>query len=161
MPKTKDTKVTDVTEDGWVKVWTTSPREVLLSLQNIPIKELTKLAKEVQPRPDIKPVDIPMLLLTTQLLSMKLLPKNQSGMNWKLIFSVAINAGGIWFQLYTKGIFSKACKGGVDDLNHGVLAAGYTPEYYNVKNSWGSSWGEAGYIRFAILSTPEGQCGIH
>ena len=64
-----------------MKVWTTSPREVLLSLQNIPIKELTKLAKEVQPRPDIKPVDIPMLLLTTQLLSMKLLPKNQSGMN--------------------------------------------------------------------------------
>lgn len=76
------------------------------------------------------------------------------------IFSVAINAGGIYFQLYKKGIFKAACKGGEDDLNHGVLAVGYADGYYLVKNSWGNGWGDAGYIKMATLATPEGQCGI-
>ncbi|KAM3140910.1 hypothetical protein pb186bvf_006921 [Paramecium bursaria] len=75
--------------------------------------------------------------------------------------SVAINAGGIQFQLYTKGVYSAKCAGGFNDLNHGVLAVGYTSEYYHIKNSWGASWGEKGYIRFALVAKPEGQCGIH
>jgi len=77
-------------------------------------------------------------------------------MNRKLSFSVAINADGLYFQLYKKGIYNKLCRGSVDKLNHGVLATGYTTEYYNVKNSWGSSWGESGYIRFFLKNTPEG-----
>jgi len=43
--------------------------------------------------------------------------------------------------LYSGGIFTRSCAGGEDDLNHGVLAAGYGSNFYIVKNSWGT-WGE-------------------
>eukprot|EP01063_Lacrimia_lanifica_P005748 TRINITY_DN1347_c0_g2_i1.p2 TRINITY_DN1347_c0_g2~~TRINITY_DN1347_c0_g2_i1.p2 ORF type:complete len:330 (+),score=97.25 TRINITY_DN1347_c0_g2_i1:52-1041(+) len=42
-------------------------------------------------------------------------------------------------------------------LNHAVLAVGVTPSYWVVKNSWGASWGEAGYIR---LARGQDMCGI-
>lgn len=74
--------------------------------------------------------------------------------------SVAINAGGIYFQLYKSGIFTKPCAGGVDDLNHGVLAVGYTADYIRIKNSWGAGWGESGYIRFGNVKQAEGECGV-
>ena len=49
------------------------------------------------------------------------------------------------------------------NLDHGVLAVGYDttadPPYYIVKNSWGSSWGENGYLKIKIESG-EGVCGI-
>lgn len=53
---------------------------------------------------------------------------------------------------YSSGIFSD-CN---TSLNHGVLLAGSTAQYQLVKNSWGASWGEAGYIRLA----PGNTCGI-
>jgi C1A family cysteine protease len=67
------------------------------------------------------------------------------------------------FQLYKGGIFSSSNKHCGEDLNHGVLAVGFnttaeTP-FFIVKNSWGESWGEHGYIRVAI-GTGSGTCGI-
>jgi len=49
-------------------------------------------------------------------------------------------------------------------LDHAVTAVGYgTSEsgeaYYLVRNSWGSDWGEQGYIRIAAVDG-KGICGI-
>jgi len=76
--------------------------------------------------------------------------------------SVAIEADQAAFQLYKSGVFSAACG---TNLDHGVVAVGYGTDngndFYKVRNSWGGSWGEAGYIRFAIgIAQKEGQCGI-
>ncbi|GAB4833543.1 hypothetical protein Ancab_031786 [Ancistrocladus abbreviatus] len=76
--------------------------------------------------------------------------------------SVAIDASGTMMQLYSGGIFSGFCG---QSLNHGVTLVGYgeegTNEYWLVKNSWGTDWGEAGYIRFKRdISSKAGACGI-
>merc|ERR1712032_1702835 len=42
-------------------------------------------------------------------------------------------------------------------LDHGVLLVGYDSQAWKVKNSWGRSWGESGYIR---LSLQGNQCGL-
>lgn len=76
--------------------------------------------------------------------------------------SVAIDASGYDFQLYSSGIFSGYCG---KNLNHGVAAVGYGEangeKYWLVKNSWGAHWGEAGYIKMKRDSADkDGICGI-
>lgn len=70
--------------------------------------------------------------------------------------SVALNAD--LLQSYGGGVINSACS---DSINHGVLAVGYGNEngldYWLVKNSWGSGWGESGYFKLAIGSN---LCGI-
>jgi C1A family cysteine protease len=75
--------------------------------------------------------------------------------------SVAIEADQRVFQVYTSGILKKACG---DSLDHGVLLVGYGTEdgvdYWKVKNSWGTSWGEDGYVRLERGVKGAGKCGI-
>ncbi|KAL3533419.1 hypothetical protein ACH5RR_006940 [Cinchona calisaya] len=77
--------------------------------------------------------------------------------------SVAIDAGGSAFQFYSSGIFTGDCG---TDLNHGVTIVGYGAtadgtKYWLVKNSWGTSWGENGYVKMQRdIDAAEGLCGI-
>ncbi|XP_027771723.1 cysteine proteinase COT44-like [Solanum pennellii] len=77
--------------------------------------------------------------------------------------SVAIEASGRAFQLYSSGIFTGKCG---TQLDHGVVVVGYGTEsgvdYWIVRNSWGTNWGEDGYIKMErnIEDTNSGKCGI-
>ncbi|KAH8307748.1 hypothetical protein KR044_012240, partial [Drosophila immigrans] len=73
--------------------------------------------------------------------------------------SVAIDAS--FFQHYEGGVLDEpSCQ---DEVNHGVVVVGYGRDdiggdYWLVKNSWGDSWGEEGYIRMA--RNRDNQCSI-
>ncbi|XP_061339992.1 cysteine proteinase COT44-like [Gastrolobium bilobum] len=76
--------------------------------------------------------------------------------------SVAIEASGRALQLYHSGVFTGRCG---TNLDHGVVVVGYGSEngldYWLVRNSWGTGWGEDGYFKIernVISST--GKCGI-
>ena len=74
--------------------------------------------------------------------------------------SIAIEADQREFQLYKSGIFTGVCG---NKLDHGVLLVGYGPDYYLVKNSWGLSWGDGGYIKLGLgpeFNNGDGQCGM-
>ncbi|CAG9840525.1 unnamed protein product [Diabrotica balteata] len=55
-------------------------------------------------------------------------------------------AAKLWTDNYMGGVYNNTNCGRID---HAVLAVGYTDEYFIVKNSWGTQWGENGYIRIA------------
>ncbi|MBA0781324.1 hypothetical protein Gotri_002257 [Gossypium trilobum] len=76
--------------------------------------------------------------------------------------SVAIDAAGLEFQFYFGGVFTGDCG---NELDHGVAIVGYgevlNKKYWIVKNSWGTEWGEAGYVRMERgVSDKRGLCGI-
>nr|3P5W_A Chain A, Actinidin [Actinidia arguta] len=75
--------------------------------------------------------------------------------------SVALEAAGYNFQHYSSGIFTGPCGTAVD---HAVTIVGYGTEggidYWIVKNSWGTTWGEEGYMRIQRNVGGVGQCGI-
>jgi C1A family cysteine protease len=78
--------------------------------------------------------------------------------------SVGIQANQLVFQFYTGGVIKKFCG---DTLDHGVLVVGYDTisgtEAFIVKNSWGGTWGNSGYVYISTDDTAnkgKGVCGI-
>eukprot|EP00747_Dinoflagellata_sp_TGD_P182741 gnl/TRDRNA2_/TRDRNA2_37105_c0_seq1.p1 gnl/TRDRNA2_/TRDRNA2_37105_c0~~gnl/TRDRNA2_/TRDRNA2_37105_c0_seq1.p1 ORF type:complete len:348 (-),score=70.99 gnl/TRDRNA2_/TRDRNA2_37105_c0_seq1:232-1275(-) len=73
--------------------------------------------------------------------------------------SISIEADQDVFHLYKNGIVKGPGCG--DQLDHAVLLVGYGEDngvkYWKVKNSWGTGWGEDGYVRI-IRGVDE--CGI-
>lgn len=70
--------------------------------------------------------------------------------------AIGIEADQQAFQFYSSGILTGACG---KNLDHSVLAVGYdtSSQYWLVKNSWGSSWGDSGYIKITMAGD---ECGI-
>ncbi|KAK8899396.1 hypothetical protein M9Y10_001712 [Tritrichomonas musculus] len=77
------------------------------------------------------------------------------------VVSIAIDASNWSFQLYTTGIYDEpSCQ--PHNLDHAVGLVGFGVEdgtqYWIVRNSWGTSWGEKGYIR--MVRGKNNQCGV-
>ena len=78
--------------------------------------------------------------------------------------AIAIEADTRYFQSYSSGILTSSSCG--TNLDHGVLIVGYGSEngqdYWLVKNSWGTTCGDKGYVKIARSSSTNdaGICGI-
>ena len=65
-----------------------------------------------------------------------------------------MDASHIGFKNYARGIFTAHDCG--TEANHFALAVGYghdestKTEYWIIKNSWGTDWGESGFIRLGV-----------
>ena len=79
--------------------------------------------------------------------------------------AVTIDASHQSFHFYESGVITFVDCGEAE--NHGVLAVGYGYDanygpYWLVRNSWGTSWGEAGYFRLGMSDEkPNGFCGFN
>jgi C1A family cysteine protease len=70
-----------------------------------------------------------------------------------------------WFR-YSGGVYDNLTECPARGLNHAILAVGYGTDavsgndYWIVKNSWGASWGENGYMRLLRQASGFGVCGL-
>ena len=63
--------------------------------------------------------------------------------------TIAVTAGNSYWQSYSGGIMNQC--GNAAGVDHGVTLVGVHQDneenYWKIKNSWGTSWGEKGFIR--------------
>lgn len=77
------------------------------------------------------------------------------------VASISISAGNTPFMSYKSGILDDSeCQGAF--IDHAVACVGYGSEdgidYWIVRNSWGTSWGEEGYVR--MIRNKNNQCSV-
>lgn len=94
-------------------------------------------------------------------------PANNEGALMKAVanqpVSVAVDGGDMTFQFYSGGVMTGSCG---TDLDHGIAAIGYGKtsdgtSYWLMKNSWGTTWGEDGYLRMEKdIADKKGMCGL-
>lgn len=76
---------------------------------------------------------------------------------------VVVSVDASAWSSYDSGIFNSCTKDAI--INHAVLLVGYGVDattgqkYWLIRNSWGSSWGEAGFIRIQRHDSDEGDAG--
>ena len=78
--------------------------------------------------------------------------------------AIAVNASDN-FMAYSSGIFNSDDPNASRNLNHAVVLVGYGREdntdYFILRNSWGTGWGESGYMRIENDGTTNGVNGIN
>jgi cathepsin L len=85
--------------------------------------------------------------------------------------AIAVSADASHWGMYSGGIFSDSTFGGDFTVNHAVTLMAYKRPtrdasgeldmgYWLIKNSWGKSWGEGGFIRLEMKENEELHCGM-
>ena len=78
--------------------------------------------------------------------------------------SIAVSAGNPVWRFYSSGTLSYAdnCP---TSLDHAVLLVGYAVEgetkVWKIQNSWGTLWGDQGFIKFKVERSGRGVCGMY
>ena len=80
---------------------------------------------------------------------------------------VSVQASSWHFKLYSGGIIGSGGCG--TEVDHSLLAVGYgsvdgTKAYIEMKNSWGTKWGNNGFVKIrtnTFVSGDDGVCGIN
>jgi len=75
---------------------------------------------------------------------------------------ILVDADSSYFSSYSSGILNNAAECGTS-LDHAVTLVGWGTEngteFWLIKNSWGTTWGEEGYVKLAITDGL-GMCGM-
>lgn len=82
----------------------------------------------------------------------------------KTPFTIAMDGTSEYMISYQSGIMNSAEKCGFN-ANHAVLVVGYgtdqyAGDYFILKNSWGTTWGEEGYARVAANTQNGNVCAL-
>lgn len=77
--------------------------------------------------------------------------------------SVTVDADSAYFRSYSSGVITADDCG--TKLDHAITAVGYGTDengndYYTVRNSWGKSYGDKGYLKIGRNGDGYGICGI-
>jgi len=87
----------------------------------------------------------------------------QTGSEYSLTYCVAkygpvaVAVDATEMMTYRGGVYNNA-RCNPQNLNHAVTVVGYTPDYWIIKNSWSTGWGEQGYMKLA--RNKGNMCGV-